>query len=267
MAQEPVTVWTRAERGTRGPLPAHSRADLTAVAVELADRGGLSAVSMRQVAKELGTGQASLYRYVSGREDLLDLMTDAVVGEIDLDVPFHGDPVADLVALAARAKAVHLRHPWLPDIPPEPLRLGPRSVDYLEYALRGMTSVRLPGRTKMEIVALMSALVAQFARAEIQGGRATTDRQAAQAAYLSQTASQGDHPHVAAAMADQPGAAPTEDPQQMFERTMHRVLTGLVVDDITTADVEEVAPGEGVATGWDVAPGEDVKPVGGGHTR
>lgn len=53
----------------------------------------------------------------------------------------------------------------------------------------------------------------------------------------------------------------------MFERTMHRVLTGLVVDDITTADVEEVAPGEGVATGWDVAPGEDVKLVGGGHTR
>ncbi|WP_405835139.1 TetR/AcrR family transcriptional regulator [Streptomyces platensis] len=256
MAQEPVTVWTRAERGARGPLPAHSRADLTAVAVELADRGGLSAVSMRQVAKELGTGQASLYRYVSGREDLLDLMTDAVAGEIDLEVPLHGDPVADLVALAARAKAAHLRHPWLPDIPPEPLRLGPRSVDYLEYALRAMASVRLPGRTKMEIVALMSALVAQFARAEIQGGRAT-GRQAAQAAYLSQTASQGDHPHVAAVMADQHGEAPTADPQQLFERTMHRVLTGLVVDDITAADVEDVAPGEDVET----------QREGGGHTR
>ncbi|WP_434099349.1 TetR/AcrR family transcriptional regulator [Streptomyces platensis] len=257
VAQELVTVWTMGERGTRGPLPTHSRADLTAVAVELADRGGLTAVSMRQVAKELGTGQASLYRYVSGREDLLDLMTDTVAGEIDLGVPLDGDPVADLVALAARAKAVHLRHPWLPDIPPEPLRLGPRGMDYLEYALRAMAPVRLPGRIKMEIVALMSALVAQFARAEIQGGRATTDRQAAQAAYLSQTASQGDHPHVVAAMADQPGAAPTEDPQRLFERAMHRVLAGLVVDDITAAGVAEVAPGE------DVAPERE----GGGHTR
>lgn len=248
MAQEPVTVWTRAERGARGPQPAHSRADLTAVAVELADRSGLSAVSMRQVAKELGTGQASLYRYVTGREDLLDLMTDAVVGEIDLDIPLHGDPVTDLVALASRAKAVQLRHPWLPDIPPEPLRLGPRSVDYLEYALRAMAPVRLPGPTKMEIVALMSALVAQFARAEIQGSRATTDRQAAQAAYLSRTASQGSHPHVAAAMADRAGAAPAEDPQQLFERAMHRVLAGLVVDDITAADVVVVTAGADVET-------------------
>ncbi|MEU8915374.1 TetR/AcrR family transcriptional regulator [Streptomyces libani] len=239
MAQEPVTVWARAGRGARGPVAVHSHAELTAVAVELADQAGLSAVSMRQVAKELGTGQASLYRYVSGRDDLLDLMTDAVTGEIDLDVPLHGDPVEDLVALAARAKAVHLRHPWLPDVPPEPLRLGPRGMDFLEYALRAMAPVRLPGRTKMEIVALMSALVAQFARAETQVGRATTDRQAAQAAYLTQTASHGDHPHVAAAMAEHTGADPAEDPQLLFERTMHRVLTGLVLVDITAAEADE----------------------------
>ncbi|WP_262371138.1 TetR/AcrR family transcriptional regulator [Streptomyces sp. WAC01526] len=220
-------------------MAVHSHAELTAVAVELADQGGLSAVSMRQVAKELGTGQASLYRYVSGRDDLLDLMTDAVTGEIDLDVPLHGDPVEDLVALAARAKAVHLRHPWLSDVPPEPLRLGPRGMDFLEYALRAMAPVRLPGRTKMEIVALMSALVAQFARTETQVGRATTDRQAAQAAYLTQMASRGDHPHVAAAMADHTGADPAEDPQPLFERTMHRVLTGLVLVDIPAAEADE----------------------------
>ncbi|GAA2593000.1 TetR/AcrR family transcriptional regulator [Streptomyces tubercidicus] len=239
VTQEPVTVWARAEeRGARGPTPEHSHAELATVAIELGDRGGLSAVSMRQVAAGLGTGQASLYRYVSGREDLLDLMTDAVTGEIDLDVPLHGDPIADLVALAVRAKAVHLRHPWLSDIPPEPLRLGPRSVDYLEYALRAMAPVRLPGRTKMEIIALMSALVAQFARAEIQGGRATTDRQAAQATYLSRTASHGDHPHLAAAMADHAEAEPTAAPQTLFEPMMHRVLTGLIADDITAADAE-----------------------------
>ncbi|MFE1771529.1 TetR/AcrR family transcriptional regulator [Streptomyces sp. NPDC059008] len=228
MPQEHVTVWARPERGTRGPAAVHSRAELAAVAVELADRGGLSAVSMRQVAKELGTGQASLYRYISGREDLLDLMTDAVAEEIDLDVPLRGDPVADLVALAARTKAVHLRHPWLSDVPPEPLRLGPRGLDYLEHALRAMASVRLSGPAKLEVVALMNALVAQFARAELQGSRGNTDRQTAQAAYLSEAAAQGDRPHVAAAMADHTAADPKEDPQAQFERTMHRVLTGLV---------------------------------------
>lgn len=101
-----------------------------------------------------------------------------------------------------------------------------------------MAPVRLPGRTKMEIIALMSALVAQFARAEIQGGRATTDRQAAQATYLSRTAFHGDHPHLAAAMADHAEAEPTAAPQTLFEPMMHRVLIGLIADDITTADAE-----------------------------
>ncbi|MDT0342429.1 TetR/AcrR family transcriptional regulator [Streptomyces litchfieldiae] len=222
VAQEPVTVWARPERGARGPAAVHSRAELTTVAVQLADESGLSAVSMRHVARVLGTGPASLYRYVSGRDDLLDLMADAVTGEIDLDVPLSGDPVPDLAALAVRTKAVHLRHPWLSDIPPEPLRLGPRGLNYLEYALRAMAGVPLPGGTKMEIVALMNALVTQFARAELRGGGADTGRQAAQAAYLNETVARGDHPHVAAALADRTETEP------VFDRTMRRVLTGLV---------------------------------------
>ncbi|MFG2494206.1 TetR/AcrR family transcriptional regulator [Streptomyces caniferus] len=228
VVQEPVTVWGRPERGARGPAAAHSRAELTAVAVELADREGLPAVTMRQVAKALGTGQASLYRYVSGFEDLLDLMSDAVTAEVALDVPLEDDPVEDLVALAVRTKAVQLRHPWLLDIPPEPLRLGPRGLDYLEYALRATAPARLPGRTRMEAVALMNALVAQLARAELQAGRAHTHRQAAQAAYLSEAAAQGQRPALAAAMADHAEASPAEEPQALFERTMRRVLTGLL---------------------------------------
>ncbi|MGW7413683.1 TetR/AcrR family transcriptional regulator [Streptomyces sp. NPDC054863] len=224
-----MTVWDRPERGTRGPAAVHSRAELAAVAVELADRGGLPAVSMRAVAQTLGTGQASLYRYVSGREDLLDLMVDAVAGEVALDVPLGGDPVEDLTALASRTKAVQLRHPWLTDVPPEPLRLGPRGLDFLEYALRALAPVPLPGRAKMEVVALMSALVAQFARTELQhsGAYDGADRRAAQAGYLGRAAGRGDRPHLAEAMAGASGADGAEDPQVMFERAVRRVLAGL----------------------------------------
>ncbi|MFD7669185.1 TetR/AcrR family transcriptional regulator [Streptomyces sp. NPDC059788] len=231
MAQEHGTVWTRPERGTRGPAAVHSRAELTAVAIGLADQGGLAAVSTRQVARTLGTGQASLYRYISSRDDLLDLMTDAVTGEVDLDVRLSGDPVKDLVALASRTKAVHLRHPWLPDVPPEPLRLGPRGLDYLEYALRAMAPAPLPGRAKTEIVGLMNALVAQFARTELQLGHGNASRQKAQTAYLSEAAAQGKHPHVAAALGTPTEADPAQDPQALFERTMHRVLSGLLASD------------------------------------
>lgn len=230
MGQEAVTtVWMRPERGARGPVAVHSRAELTAAAVELADRGGLAAVSMRQVAAALGTGQASLYRYLSGRDDLVDLMADAVVGEVDLGVPLRAEPVEDLLALAVRTRAVRLRHPWLADVPPEPLRLGPRGLDYLEYALRAMDPAPLPGRTKTEIVGIVNALVAQFAGAAAQDAGGAAGRRAAQAAYLREAAARGEHPRVAAALGD-PGEVPEEEGAEAgFERMMRKVLVGLLV--------------------------------------
>jgi AcrR family transcriptional regulator len=194
----------------------------------LADESGLAAVSMRQVAGKLGTGPASLYRYVAGRDDLLDLMADAMAGEIDLGVPLAGDPVSDLVELAARTRTVHLRHPWLLDLPPEQLRLGPRGLAYLEHALRAMSPASLPGQAGLEAVALLNSLVTQLVRAELQAQRTHTERQSAQAAYLAGVVSEGRHPFIAEAMADAAAAGSSEDPQAMFERRVRWVVSGLI---------------------------------------
>ena len=75
-------IWTRPVRGSRGPAPGRSRDAIVAAAVALADADGLDAVSMRAVATALGTGAGSLYRYLSSRDDLLDLMVDRVAGEL-----------------------------------------------------------------------------------------------------------------------------------------------------------------------------------------
>ncbi len=53
---EPEVIWSRPERAARGPRPAHTRAEIAAVAVRIADDDGLDAVSMRRVAGELGCG-------------------------------------------------------------------------------------------------------------------------------------------------------------------------------------------------------------------
>lgn len=245
-AEEAEVVWARPERGARGPAPERSRAELTAAAVALADAHGLAAVSMRRVAGELGTGPASLYRYVSGREDLLDLMTDAMTGLVDLDQPLTGDPVEDLTALARQLKAVHLGHPWLLDVPPERLRLGPRGLDYLEHALRAAAPAPVAEGAKLEAVALLNGLVALFARTELASRRAPSRRQAAQAAYLASAAADGRHPLVAAALATagpvdgSSGAGPVDGsaageaiggavaPDALFERSVRRVLAGLL---------------------------------------
>ncbi|AOP48797.1 TetR/AcrR family transcriptional regulator [Streptomyces lydicus] len=228
MAEEPVLVWDRPDRGARGPAPGRSRAQLARAAIRLADAGGLAAVSVRQVAGELGTGPASLYRYIAGRDDLLDLMTDAVTGEIDLTVAPTGDPVGDLVALSLRSREVHLRHPWLVEVPSEALRLGPRGLDHLEYALGALAPLALPGRSKLEAIAALSALVTMLCRAELQSHRSPTARQAAQAAYLGAAAGAGEHPLLTEALAGREATPPGDDAAAVFERVVHRALTGLL---------------------------------------
>ena len=227
MAAEPVTVWERPERGARGPAPERSRAQIAAAAVALADAEGLAAVSMRQVAARLATGPASLYRYLADRDELLDLMLDAMVAEIDLTAPLAGDPVEDLLALAVQAKEVHLRHPWLLDIPAEPLRLGPNGLDYLEHALRVLAPAPLAEQSKLETIGLLNALVTQFARAELQARRSPTGRQQAQAAYLVSAAAAGRHPLIARALAGQTAAGAAARPGSQFAPVVRRVLAGL----------------------------------------
>ncbi|MFD0330344.1 TetR/AcrR family transcriptional regulator [Streptacidiphilus monticola] len=106
-------VWARQTRGGgRGPQPSLSVDRIVESAVALADTEGVDAVSMRRVASELGVGTMSLYRYVETKDDLLDLMTDQVMGEA-LTTP--DDPALGwrfrLRALALRYRQVMLRHP------------------------------------------------------------------------------------------------------------------------------------------------------------
>src|SRR4029453_78348 len=110
----PEVIWARPERAGRGPRPAHSRADIAVAAVRVADAEGIDAVSMRRVAGELGMGTMSLYNYVPRKEDLYELMVDAVSAEHDLSATPTGDWRADMLTLAHQTRALMYRHPWLP---------------------------------------------------------------------------------------------------------------------------------------------------------
>ena len=66
----------------RAPL---TRARVLEAAVDLADRDGIDAVSMRRLGQELGIEAMSLYTHIRGKEDLLDGMVDVVVAEIPVD--------------------------------------------------------------------------------------------------------------------------------------------------------------------------------------
>jgi AcrR family transcriptional regulator len=82
MAADPTTsarARSRRDRPAKAPLSADAVVD---AAIAIAKAEGLAAVTMRRVATELDTGPASLYVYVSNREELLRAMLDRVAGGI-----------------------------------------------------------------------------------------------------------------------------------------------------------------------------------------
>jgi DNA-binding transcriptional regulator YhcF (GntR family) len=118
-----------------------SDASVVLVALDIADREGLSEVSMRRVASELGVATMSLYRHVPGKEELLLLMVDAVMAELVFPDPTT-DIRDDLAAQAREMWVMFRNHPWMasalsvsrPQLVPNGMRLTDRVVGRLRAA-------------------------------------------------------------------------------------------------------------------------------------
>ncbi len=222
MATEPPapSIWLRPERARVGRPAQRSRAEITAAAVAIADREGLEAVSMRRVAAELGTGAASLYRYVETRDDLLDLMADAPGGEYTLTEP-SGDWLADLVSIGEQSRAILRRHPWLASLVITRPVLGPHGLALLEHVLAALEPHPADIATKLEAFAMMNAITALFVQHEIAGGSAAQQRNAA---YLRHAVASGEHPRLAGLLTQAAPAAPTD----RYRGLLTRILAGLL---------------------------------------
>jgi AcrR family transcriptional regulator len=201
-----AAIWMRPERAPVGRPAQHSRAEITAVALALADREGLDAVSMRRVAAELGTGAASLYRYLEHRDDLLDLMTDATGAEYAFAPPT-GDWLADLVALGEQGRAIMRRHPWLPGLVLTRPVLGPAGIALMQHVLELLAAHRASLEAKLEAFAMFSSITAMFVQHELAGGSAVQDRQLA---YLQHALGTGQFPRLAELLAGAAGPGPAE---------------------------------------------------------
>jgi AcrR family transcriptional regulator len=233
------SIWTRPERSARGPSPEHSRAEIASAGITLADASGLGAVTMRSIAAATGTAPASLYRYVATRDELVELMADQVYGEYSYDEAGCGHPVTELLGLAHQGRAIYHRHPWLLDVRTAGNLPGPNAIAFIERALAALAGTSLTGPARLETVGLFSGAVRLFAQTEIEQQRAGQDTirwQGSLAVYLRQIATAGQHPHLAAALADQPAPGDLAEHQPLFDRAMTRILTGLLPAGRTLPD-------------------------------
>jgi AcrR family transcriptional regulator len=222
-------IWLRPERAGRGPAPEHSRAGITDAAVGLADAGGLAAASMRRVAEAAGTRPASLYRYVRNRDELLALMADRVAAEVVHPEP-SGDPVADLVVVARGIVTAYLRHPWMLEIATAGVTPGPATVDHLESCLAILAPLDVPGRQKMEAIAMLTGAASLWVRQTLHSGDpASPERQAATVAMLTAAVADGRHPHLAAVLG-QPGGTAAGEPD-LFDRVVRGLVSGLLAPE------------------------------------
>ena len=165
-------------------------------------------------------------------------MADQVHGEFSYRQPSTGRPAADLLRLAQQGCAIYHRHPWLLDVPATGNLAGPNAVAFIEHALAALAGTNLSGPDKLETIGLLSGAVRLFAQTEIsqqRAGQDTSQWQGSLAGYLRQLAAAGQHPHLTAALADQPvvGAAGQHEP--LFDRAMTRILTGLLPPAATLA--------------------------------
>jgi len=137
------------------PIPKLSRDAIVQAAVVIADREGLDAVSMRRIGADLGYSGMSLYGHVAGKEELVALMADHVLGEvpdIDPDAPWDVAIVDFFIAL----HAVLLDHSGVSQAYTLRPTSGPNTTRHGRQALAALTAGGLPDRLAVEAFVALS---------------------------------------------------------------------------------------------------------------
>jgi AcrR family transcriptional regulator len=233
MSSNRGVIWDRPERAARGPAPSLSREEITAAAIVLADTQGIEAVSMRTLALQLGVGAASLYRYVDRKDELIDLMVDAVMGD-DLQFEVRGDWRNVLRSFARGLRAMTLRHPWLAIHGAGRRNLGPNTAWRYEQVLGAIDGLGLEIDDMLVMVETLDAFIRGRALDELSeqesARRSRLDQEEwmqVQTPYVESLINSGHYPLLTRVVLD---ARAPHDPDRLnhsFEAGLERVLDGL----------------------------------------
>ncbi|MET9567547.1 TetR/AcrR family transcriptional regulator [Streptomyces virginiae] len=195
--------WTGPRRKER--QPALSRAQIVAAALRLLDADGMEALSMRKLGGEMGAAATSLYRHVTGKDEVIELVLDEVCGELVVpaaDAP--GDWREAVSRSGHSLRAMTLRHPWVASVLGQagPARFGP---NLLRMSERMLALFQTAGFPASEAVPAMRAVVSYVVGAT-----------SGEAAQLSRTARSGQSERSPRALRD-----------ENFDYGLQRILDGL----------------------------------------
>jgi len=207
---------------------------IVATAIDIADREGLDAVSMRRIAGRLGVATMSLYRYVSGKDALIELMVDAVHGENHGPTPTSDDWRTRLEFAARQEWRLYSRHPWVLRVvaTPQP-PIGPNVLANVEQLMRAVDGLGLDPVTMHWVAIAIGAQVQGTAlllvneiEAKRRIGRTTEQWRNDKIPAIREILDSGHFPMLTRLFEEQADVA---DIDAWFEFSLNRLLDGLAV--------------------------------------
>jgi AcrR family transcriptional regulator len=136
--------WWRRPKSPARRRPPLSREAIVDAALAILDAEGVDALTIRRLGQELGTGAASLYWHIAGKDELCELVYDRIMGEIELPEP---DPTRwqqQLKDLARQAYRAMLSHNDAVRLSIGRPPAGPNTLRIVEWMLAVMRGAGIP---------------------------------------------------------------------------------------------------------------------------
>lgn len=219
----------------RGPERGLDIDAVVAAAIDLADREGLEAVTMRRVAEALGVGAMTLYTYIPGKAELLDLMLDSAYSRMPRANTSGAPWRQRLITIAEENRALFDVHPWAATVSTLRPPLGPGLIGKYEHELSALEGLGLDAIEMDDCLTHLLTFVQACARAVADARAARTasamdDEQwwAANAPLLARVLDERTYP-LATRVGTAAGAAhrSAHDPAHAYDFGLHCVLDGL----------------------------------------
>ena len=122
-------------RGKRGPRRSLDVDRIVDAGIQLVDAEGLDALSMRRLADGLGVSAMTIYTYVPGRAELIDLMLDHLYATMPRH-PWSDEPWIERVrAVAHNNRQLFMQHRWASEVSTLRPVLGPGQLGKYEHEL------------------------------------------------------------------------------------------------------------------------------------
>ena len=177
-----------------------------AFAVDLADREGLEAVSVRRLATELSARPMSLYSFFKRKDDLVDLMVDHVLGEMIVPSLPVEDWRAALRTVLHRQITVGRRHPWVMGVFGSRAPIGPNAARHAEQSFEAIAGLGLSSEQATKLLRIVDTYLwgyvtinGQELAARRRDQLSEQEWKAATDAYFAELTAAGTLPNLAAA--------------------------------------------------------------------